>query len=354
MSQRSDSQRIGEEGHRLAMYQVATNPDWIVRDLGQDYGVDAEAELAKDGVRGEILKLQFRSSEHVTRKNGDVEFTIDRGLIDYAESCRYPVVLLRIDVQSREVWYLWLQRWLLDQRAGGGLKRGQDTFTVWVCESNTLAAGLRLDLKDIARWRGEAQLVLSLLDALRAAAATHNARLIESVLASFHEAAPKFAAASLDVMLHEAVELDDLLRGSQEGLVISDQVFKLVRKLGGRATLQTVDVMVRRNDAYSRTGIVGLGILYDEHFCATASLGLVQHFLDCKLASVSYYCALREANPDKKDVSFIGGPGDFTFAGLKFGYPKDGSFMNKWANRGSSAILDYLVPIDVKERDSTS
>jgi hypothetical protein len=146
-------------------------------------------------------------------------------------------------------------------------------------------------------------------------------------------------------MLREAVMLGDRLRGTAEGNVVTEQVFVLIRRFGHRATIQTVDTLVRRNDSRSRTGVAGPGILYDEHFRRTASLGLVEYFLKLDLAEAAYYCALREANPDKKDVNFIGGPGDFVFAGLKFGYPADGTFMNKWANRGSSAILDYLVPV---------
>ena len=110
-------------------------------------------------------------------------------------------------------------------------------------------------------------------------------------------------------------------------------------------TVETVDTMVRRGETYSRTGVNGLdSSTDDEHFQHAASLGLVKHFNQHDLPQVEYYCALREATPGKKDIEFIGGPGDFVFAGLKFHFPKEDFFGNKYANRGPSAILDYLIP----------
>jgi len=36
----------------------------------EDFGVDAEAELSVDAIKGEILKLQFKTSEQVPREDG--------------------------------------------------------------------------------------------------------------------------------------------------------------------------------------------------------------------------------------------------------------------------------------------
>src|SRR5262249_43620080 len=111
-------------------------------------------------------------------------------------------------------------------------------------------------------------------------------------------------------------------------------------------TTATVDVMVRRTDSYSRTGLVGLGILYDEFFDHMLTLNLIDHFLKQNLPDVAYYCALRQANPGKRDIQFIEGPGHLVFAGLLFDCPVSVFFGNKYGNRGRSAILDYLVPAD--------
>lgn len=340
-------QKIGSQGHKWVMSEIESHPHWLARELSEDFGVDAEAELSIDAVKGEILKLQFKTSQEVPRKDGLVRFDIERKYVDYARSCRYPVVFIRIDLLAKQARYLWLQEWILAEGAkGNGLLTDQNTFTTWVDESRTLRSGLDSNLKDVARWRGETQLVLSLLDAMRAAAATYNSKLVGQLVALVSEAAPLLARAPFDIILREALLLGDGLRGTAQGMVIADQLFALVKKFGSEVTTATVDVMVRRTDSYSRTGLVGLGILYDEFFDHALTLNLIDHFLKQNLPEVAYYCALRQANPGKGAMQFIEGPGDFVFAGLRFDCPADLSFGNKYANRGPSAILDYLVPTD--------
>ena len=58
-------------------------------------------------------------------------------------------------------------------------------------------------------------------------------------------------------------------------------------------------MMVRRGKSYSRVGLDGLGILYDDHFDHAVELDLAKHFVRVKLPEVAYYCALRVANPDQ-------------------------------------------------------
>jgi hypothetical protein len=93
-------------------------------------------------------------------------------------------------------------------------------------------------------------------------------------------AAPIMAGVQFDAVVREAVLIGDKLRGTLEGNAIADQHFALVRKLGTQMTVETVGIMVRGEDACSRTGISGLGILYDEYFAHASSLGLTKHFLE--------------------------------------------------------------------------
>jgi Domain of unknown function (DUF4365) len=189
--QRSNSQKVGSQGQRLVMFQIEDHPHWLVRDLSEDLGIDAEAELTSDGVNGHILKLQFKSSTQVPRKDRHVQFRLERKFFVYAWSCRYPVIFVRIDLSLRQAWYLWLQQWMLAEMANGNRPiPQQDRLVIWVPESQTLAAGLDSDLREIARWHGETQLVLSLLDAMRAAAATYNPVWSESVVALLSQAFP--------------------------------------------------------------------------------------------------------------------------------------------------------------------
>ena len=79
MTQRSKAQKIGSQGHKWALSQIENHPDWLARDLGsEDFGIDAEAELNTDVIRGEILKLQFKTSEQVLRKDGHIRLDVEQ------------------------------------------------------------------------------------------------------------------------------------------------------------------------------------------------------------------------------------------------------------------------------------
>jgi len=355
MTSRTPQQKIGAVGHKWAMLCIENHPHWLARNLDEDFGIDAEAELTERGLTGEILKLQFKTTESVVLKEDHVRLTIDRKYIEYAATCRYPVVFVLIDSASRDAWYLWVQDWLLQQRRSGlHLSREQMSFTVWVPCSQTLVHGLDGQLKDIARWRGQTQLVLSLLDAMRAAAATESRHVTDKLVDLITATAPEVGGASLDIVIEEAVLLGDRLRGTTEGNNVSDKLFDLVRRFGGSLSPDSIDRMVRRQDSYSRTGLIALGILYDDFFSRTSTLGLPQVFLRLEAPHLAYYCALREANPTKQSLDFLCGPGDFRFADLRFDGIDTGRFANKYANRGPSAILDFLVRDDAETDGDTA
>lgn len=347
VTEQSYEQKIGDRGEQWMLSEITNHPapSWITRRLEKDYGVDAEAELSSNGVKGEIIKLQCKTSENVPRKDGCVRFDIEKAYVDYALSCRYPLILVRVDISAKQAWYLWLQDWILKDPRANNPAQQQQQYTVWVSEPHTLSSGLNKRLPDIAAWRGDTQLRLSLRDAMRAAAATFSPGLVGKIVALLPEAAPLVGSVLLDLILRDAIVLGDQLRGTIEGNFIADQLFALARTFGDKATVETVDAMVRRGDSYSRTGLNGLGILYDTFHEHMSSLGLANHFLNCELPNVAYYCALREANPDKDYWAFLEGPGDFVFAGMKFEPPKNCNFSDKYANRGPSAILDYLEPL---------
>jgi hypothetical protein len=344
MPERTSEQKIGDQGEQWLLSEITSHPapSWIARRVEKDFGIDVEAELSENTVKGEILKLQCKTSEIVLRQNGRVHFEIARPYLDYALACRYPVIFVRIELSTRQAWYLWLQDWILMDARASDPVQDQGSYTVWVEESQTLSSGLTNSLAEIARWRGQTQLILSLRDAMRAAAATANPGLVKQIVGVLSEAAPLLGNVFLGLILREAMDLGEQLRGTFEGYAVGEQLFALARTFGEKASVETIDAMVRRNDSYSRTGIIGLGILYDTFHARTSSLGLVDHFLANKLPHVAYYCALREANPGKGYWDFLNGPGDFVFAGLKFTPPKNWNFSDKYANRGPSAILDYL------------
>jgi uncharacterized protein YjgD (DUF1641 family) len=262
--------------------------------------------------------------------------------VEYAAACRYPVILVLVDVKSENAWYIWLQEWILLRRSlESPLREPNSSWDEWVSERQTVQAGLTDELRTIAKWESQSQLVLSLLDALRSAAAVENYEAVRALADIVDKSSTNFGDAPINALIDRAISIGSRLRGSTEGNAVSDQLFSLVRRLGNRVSLRTVAALVvRGHNEYSRTGLVGLGILYDEFPDHLKSLGLPEFFKPLQ-PHVAYYCAFREAFPGHHDLD-SGLQSGFRFAGLEFS-PSD-RYMDKYMNRGPSAILDYLMP----------
>lgn len=344
MSKRSQSQKIGAVGHRWLMAHIEDHPDWLARELGEDYGIDIEAELTEHGVRGDLLKIQIKSTNNIEKKNGCIRFIIDRKYVDYATSCRYPVVFVVVDTRAKEAWYVWIQDWILRHRRDeGALDHDQGSWVHWIPEHQTVANGLQSAWKAIARWEGESQLVFSLMDAMKSAAATGNTSMVEALSNIINEGSSAFGDAALNALIEEAISLGNRLRGTTKGNLVADQLFSLVRRVGGRVSQTTVRDLVLRGDTYSRTGLSALAILYDEFFVHIKSLKLPELFLDLE-PRVAFYCAYREALPARQSSNVLANPTGFTYAGMTYVQPE--RFMENYINRGPSALLDQLVFVD--------
>lgn len=341
MAHRALSQKIGSRGHKWLLAHVEKHPDWLTRDLGEDFGVDMEFELARPDLLGAILKVQVKSTTSISRRDGKIQFHIDRKYVEYAASCRYPVIVVLVDIEAESAWYLWLQEWLLLRRSyDSPLREKQESWVEWVPERQSIQLGLDGELKSIAKWEGQTQLVLSLLDALHAAVAASNREVIEALTSSIEKSSAQLGDAPLNVLIDKAIELGNRMRCTPEGNAIADQLFSIVRKCGGRVSIDTVAALVLRGDSYSRVGLSALAILYDEFPNHIKSLELPEFFLT-REPRVAYYCAFREEFPAEHSSNVFADPSGFTYAGLKYVQPD--MHWDKYANRGPAALLDYLM-----------
>lgn len=344
MTIRSTPQKIGSQGHKWLVSHIQDHPDWLSRDLNEDFGVDIELELTEPEIKGDILKIQVKSATHVEQKNGLVRFTIERKYIQYADSCRYPFILIYVDVSVREAWYLWLQDWLIIKRATGHspLFDSKNFWTEWVPITKTVRTGLDGELKSIARWEGKTQLALSLVDAMRAASSIQDKRMVQLLTEAFASCTSRLSQAGLNMVIDEAIQLGDRMRNTDRGNEVAEQLFSMVRQCGNYISAQTIDRLVLRGESYSRSGINSLAILYDEHFRHISSLCLPIRYSEIE-PRVAFYCAFREANPEHKSQDVFVNPSGFIYADMKYLQPD--MFWDKYANRGPSALLDYLEPI---------
>ena len=341
MAKRSNQQRVGSFAQRWVGALIAEHQAWIARDLSDDFGIDLEAELAAPEVRGEILKLQIKASERLERAGDLVSIRVEKRYLMYAAACRYPLILVAVDTAAKEAWYVWLQEWLLTAMGPSEiLSTEQASWTLKIPAQQTLSKGLEWDLREIARWRGKTQLILSLLDALRAASATGQLALVTAITELLAQMGEGLGEKLLQSVVAEVLALANGMWGTEYGNEVMWKLFSLLRKFGDRVTLETVmRLVLRGGETYSRTGINALGILYDSFPDHIRSLGLPAAFIGVE-PRVAYYCAFRETV--QVEPTFMPEPGAFEFAGLRYDRPE--GHENKIANRGVSALLDYLVP----------
>jgi len=343
MAKRTDSQRIGAQGQRLVAYLAESAGGWIARSQDEDYGVDMELELDTPEVAGQILKVQIKTTSQIAITDRGVPIKVERSLASYADLCRAPVLLVQADLERKEAWYFWVQRWLMDKRQGGfGIHSLPESSTEYVPVTQTLTNGLRGDLHDVARWSTETQLVLTLNDAVRTAAAVYRLEILNSLLDLLGKLDSISESFPVDLIIDQAITLGTRLWATPEGNQAANALFAVCRKLGSRFTADQVQRMVLRDDSYSRTGVNALGFLYDEYPDHAASLGLVA-LLESH-PPVAYYCKLRQAHPGRKTMEMLRTPDLFALGGWQLDPQSLDRIFDKWANRGDSAILDYLIP----------
>jgi uncharacterized protein DUF4365 len=317
MSKRTLSQKIGAEGQKWFSAHVEENPNWLSRSLNEDFGIDLELELYEHEIKGDILKVQVKTASRAERRGGKVKIKIDRKYIELAASCRYPIILSFVCLYSKQAWYIWLQEWLLVQRSiQDPLSTNQKSWTQWVSEKQTIKAGLASELKKVAKWEGEVQLAIALLDTMRCAISAGRVPVIKAIGRIISTNVQLASAGSLNALISQAIELGNRLWNTQEGNLVAEQIFCIIRHAGNLITKETVVKLVLRGDNYSRVGINALSILYVEHFEQACSLELPKVFNRMNHPNVAFYCAFREAIPSS---SIMNSPPDgFCYAGLKY------------------------------------
>jgi hypothetical protein len=154
MAERTEAQVLGSQGQSLVAHVINSAGDWIARAQDEDFGVDMEAELAVPHVSRQLVKIQVKASRSVEITDKGVACQIPKKLAIYADSCRLPVVLIRVDIEQQKAWYVWLQQWLLDrQRSGQRMEDMPELVTHHIRADATLQKGLEEELRDIAQWR---------------------------------------------------------------------------------------------------------------------------------------------------------------------------------------------------------
>jgi hypothetical protein len=340
VARRSSSQKLGDLGEVLVKAWVEEAGGWIARSQEKDYGIDLELELDEHGVRGELVKVQVRAHEQ-TETTGHVTASTGRKLLSYAEECRVPVVVVAVDLAKREAFYCWLQGWLLTAEGRRVRAEGIETHALKIPREKALRRGLAGELREIARHRTPDQLWLGMRDVLRSAIALRDERSSKT-LAELLASARGYAQRPIAELLDEVLALGTGIWATVEGNRVSRMLYDLCRALGSEFSAEDVRRLVVRGDAYSRTGINALGILYDDHGGHVRTLGLPDAFRHDE-PRIRYYCLLRERYLGRSSTALLNMDMDFDVGEMTVDPEAREELLLKWANRGDSAVLDYVV-----------
>ena len=343
MSTRTVAQALGSQGQSLVTHIINSTGDWIARAQDEDYGIDLEAELAVPEVAGQLIKVQVKASRSVEIAERGVVCQIPRSLAFYADSCRLPVILVRVDLDRQQAWFLWLQQWLLErQRNGLVMQSLPESVTCHIPTEHTLENGLTKELRDIAQWRTETQLVLTVHDAIRTSAAVYNYGVLDHLVALLDQIGIVNEHFPINLVIDQAISLGADLRGTYEGNQASRTLYSICRHFGKYFSADQIWRMVTRQESTSRTGLNALGMLYDEAYEHTAGLDLVQRFLTHTDRRVAFYCNLRERKAHASFLELIRENMEVQFADLAIDPQLKEDLFGKWPNRGDAVILDYL------------
>lgn len=340
---RSNQQQTGSHGERIVALQAERSGCWLARHQEEDFGVDLEFELSHPAVVGEILKVQVKSTETIGRRTGEIEGILPQSLIHLGENLRVPLVLVIVETSTERAWYLWIQRWWLHARQKGArLDQLPESSTVWVPEGHELAAGLVGELKDIARGQTPEQLIISLSDAVRAAVHQRSSALLGPLTDLLASVGPLPDPFPLGLVIDRVLEMGGDIWGTPKGNLETRMLFTICRAFGYQFTVEQIDQLVWREEAYSRTGINALDALYTSFPRHLVGLALSIRYAQRDEARPAFYCALREAHPTISHLSLLGAAPGFQAHGLRFVDVDESTVQNKLANRGPSAILDFI------------
>lgn len=344
---RSRGQQIGALGERLVAMVSEKSGCWLPRHQGEDFGIDLELELTKPAVMGEILKVQVKSNATIGRRAGEIECSLPRSLVRLGENLRVPLILIVAETNTDRAWYLWVQRWWQElRRKGARFDRLPESSTVWIPESHELMAGLQGELKDIARGQTWEQLVMNLTDTVRAAIFHESPTLLGPLTDLLVGIGPLPDPFPIGGIIDRVVGMGGKIWGTPEGNKEVSLLFTLCRSFGDRFTVDQIDQLLWRGEGYSRTGINALDMLYTCFPQHVASLALAVRYAERSERKPAYFCALREAHPTVSDFGLGRAAVGFQSYGLCLVKGGELELIDKLANRGVSAILDYLVAVE--------
>lgn len=353
MPKRSVSQRTGDLAEHLAQGAFLDAPNWICRTQSHDFGIDLEAELIDitNGVEelsGALVKIQVKGTLKPIYRNRGYYVRLRAEYLKYANQFKIPVLLLLVNVRSKEIHYLWMQEYLIGREE---VLYGAKSVLVKVPEENKLNLSFQRRLPEIALGVTKGSQLMAVQKLFEVFSSKYDAKALElasELLKHLGEGGHiSIFNGAIDKLIKRGPHLSRV--DSQEfGKILAD----LARRFGDKLDVDQILKMVVRGDAYSFAGLDGLLGLYDGFPDHAKSLDLARRFDDLELYELSWYCRFREAHAELDSLSIW-----LRISELETAFKTDGGVFHiaeedrdycsmKWPNRADAVYLQSLKLMD--------
>ena len=347
MPKQSEAQKIGSLGHSIVEAQVKKSGTWIARNLTEDFGIDMELEYAPSDVEGKFVKAQIKSHENVLIDGDFVKERLQKQYLRYVYECRVPIILIIVSTSTSKSWFIWLQKWILDSTNVSEIynESKSKSLEISIHIKNELEIGLRNEIISIAAWENPTQLYIAINDLANLSLTLYDEKLSETLFTYLEtfETENSVSRNYFDILVEKIIKRGASLWASNEGNKLAGFLYKFVHFNGDKLNAEQVEKVVTRGEAYSRTGLNALCIMYNRFPKHTASLNLPARFEKLPDPRLHYYCIVRERYLGIQSPAWIKESNNLTVGNLKFDFAAlNGDLLNKWANRGDSVIFDYV------------
>jgi hypothetical protein len=116
----SDDQIIEQES-RIYFSEICNKLKWKYRTYEQDNDVDGEIELFEkktigskeyNETKAEFVKIQLKASSHIDFDKETISYPCSAKLLQFADVCDQPVVLILYNGNKKVAYWLWLQEYI--------------------------------------------------------------------------------------------------------------------------------------------------------------------------------------------------------------------------------------------------
>ena len=359
MPKRTANQRWGDQGESFVASLVDRHPSWLARHQDRDYGIDLEAELATSAgeeqiFTGKLVKIQCKAIHNTSTNPLFVTFSLDRDHLEYAAQFRIPVILVMTNPVQGVGWWLWLQKWTLENEIRLMAAPAQGSFTLSIPLEQTIASGLDGPLQAIARGEGPVAMTLALREIVTVASGWENRDVVENVIRALSSLHGPSRSWTLERTTDYLIDLSG--RTHAEAQQALPALLALMDSAGDTFTTEQIVRLVIRGELVSRTGLHAVSRLFAAWHDHAMSLGLSSAFWAAACPQAAWYCAMLERVPtDAVTVLALsvanGKVSDLRYRNIVLTLDDETRdyIVAKWPNRGDSILVDCLHLVEDEE-----